>query len=187
VGCRYWILPLTYTHPEDGTLPISKSLPSFPPQSQYTHAPLPATHHRAAVPPLIDSGLTVSTTVPPPSTFDQDSVDGIQTNRCHFGPPPPQLRSRKDIKEIVQNALTVIGAVCLFRHPIWNAQDVGRCTSCASSKYLISNSLLFDIFPNIHSLIAFLLLSSNSFQNKANETTSLNQSTIHQQMSIKVA
>jgi hypothetical protein len=47
--------------------------------------------------------------------------------------------------------------------------------------------LLFYIFPNIHSLIAFLLLSSNSFQNKANKTTSLNQSTIHQQMSIKVA
>jgi hypothetical protein len=102
-------------------------------------------------------------------------------------PPPPQLRSRNDVKEIVQNALAVIGVVCLFCHPIWNAQDVERCTSCASSKYLVSNSLLFYIFPNIHSLIAFLLLSSNSFQNKANKTTSLNQSTIHQQMSIKVA
>jgi hypothetical protein len=30
VGCRYWILPLTHTHLEDGTSPISKSLPSFP-------------------------------------------------------------------------------------------------------------------------------------------------------------
>jgi hypothetical protein len=80
-------------------------------------------------------------------------------------PPPPQLRSRNDIKEIVHNALAVIGVVCLFCHPIWNE----RCTSCASSKYLISNSLLFHIFPNIHSLVAFLLLSSNSFQNKANK------------------
>jgi hypothetical protein len=102
-------------------------------------------------------------------------------------PPHPQLRSRNDIKEIVQNALAVNGVVFLFCHPIWNAQDVERCTSCASSKYLVSNSLSFYIFPNIHSLIAFLLLSSNSFQNKANKTTSLNQSTIHQQMSIKVA
>jgi hypothetical protein len=97
------------------------------------------------------------------------------------------LRSRNNIKEIVQNALAVISIACLFRHPIWNAQDVQRCTSCASSKYLVSNSLLFYIFPNIHSLIAFLLLSSNSFQNKANEMTSINQSTIHQQMSIKAA
>jgi hypothetical protein len=155
VVCRYWILPLIYTHPEDGTSPISKSLPSCPPQSQYTHAPLPATHHRAAVPPPIDSGLTMSTTVPhiqgwqvpfeshapphppplkklhpdvptsygdsvydystapySPSTSNRGSVDGIQTNRCHFGfPPPPQLRSRNDIKEIVQNALAVISIV----------------------------------------------------------------------------
>jgi hypothetical protein len=102
-------------------------------------------------------------------------------------PPPPQIEIKKRYQRTVQNALAVIGVVCLFRHLIWNAQDVGRCTSCASSKYLVSNSLLFYISPNIHSLIAFLLLSSNSFLNKAKETTSLNQLTIHQQMSIKVA
>jgi hypothetical protein len=95
VGCRYWILPLTYTHAEDGTSPISKSPPSCPPRSQYTHAPLSATHHCAAVPPLIDSGLTMSTTVPCPSTSDQGSVDGIQTNRCHFGSPPPPIELDK--------------------------------------------------------------------------------------------
>ena len=155
-------------------LTISKSLPSCSPQSQYTHAPLPATHHCAAVPPPIDSRHTVSTTVPhiqgwqvpfeshapphppppqelhpdvptsygdsvydystapySPSTSNQGSMDGIQTNRCHFGFSSPPLRPRNNIKEIVQNALTVIGVVCLFCHPIWNAQDVGRCTSCA--------------------------------------------------------
>jgi hypothetical protein len=81
-------------------------------------------------------------------------------------PPPPQMRSRNDIKEIMQNALAVIGVVLLFCHLIWNAQDVERCTSCASSKYLVSNSLLFYIFPDIHSLIAFLLLHLIHFRTR---------------------
>ncbi len=64
VGCCYWILPLTNMHPEDGTLQIFQSLPSCPPQSQYTLAPFPVTHHCPAIPNPVDSGLTVSTTLP---------------------------------------------------------------------------------------------------------------------------
>jgi hypothetical protein len=124
VGCRYWILPLTYTHPEDGTSPISKSAPSCPPWSQYTHTPLPATHHCAAVPPLIDSGLTVSTTVPHPSTSNQGSVDGIQTNRCHFGSPPPPIEIKKRYQRNCAEC-TCSHRCCVFILP----SDL-ECTRC---------------------------------------------------------
>ncbi len=113
-----------------------------------------------------------------PSTSNQGSVDGIQTNRCHFGFPHPQLRSRNNIKKIVQNALAVIGVVCLFCHPIWSARDVKRCTSCASSKYLISNILLFHIFPNIHSLIAFI--SEQGQQNDLIKSVNHPSANVHQ-------
>ncbi len=206
VGCRYWILPLTYMHPEDCTLPISKSSPSCPPRSQYTHAPLPATHHCAAVPPPIDSGLTVSTTAPgiqgwqvPFESYAQPHPppppkNYIRMFSLHMGTPcttialprhtqalpilvvwmalkptdvtldsPPFNWDQESISKIVEDAVAAIGVVFLFCHPIWNAQDVERCTSCVSSKYLVSNRLMFYIFASIQSLIAFLLLSSNSF------------------------
>jgi hypothetical protein len=157
VGCCCWILPLTYTHPEDGMSPISKSSPSCPPWSQYTHATLPATHHCAAVPPPIDSGLTVSTTLPcilgwqvpfdshapphpplpqelhpdvptsygdsvydystapySPSTSNQGSVDGIQTNRCHFGFPPPPNWDQETISKKLCRMHSQSMALCFY-------------------------------------------------------------------------
>jgi hypothetical protein len=173
VGCCYWILPLTYMHLEDATLPIFKSSPSCSPQSQYSHAPLPATHHHAAVPPPIDSGPTTSTTIPriqgwqvlfephppqhpppsqdlhpdvptsyedsvyhystapySPSTSDQGIVDGIQTNRCHFGSHPPPI----EIKKRYQT--NCAECTCSHRHCVLILPSNLECTGCWKMHHL---------------------------------------------------